>query len=540
MDNKITLRRAGLMLAYPLAYLYLLLIWRIDEPGTAWICPTIFSVLFIAWNEIVLHGRRDKTDRRSFFWYVIMVLTAATSSITPSFALSMLAIHLCAVYAVIISNNILVEGKTGSLIWLDIIRAAFGKAFAHMGEWIADYTDLIKKRNEGGEKKKVSLSWMLPAAILFPFFIVAMVLLSKINSDFGDLIENALKAIDIFKYLSPVAVARIIVRILFAFPVSLYIYGLVASSAKGNGDAERETGEKFRGTLSRRRNVSSAATACITGMFASMYILFFVVEFKYIFSGLMGILPEGFNVVDYARRGFFELVGIMAINMFVYVIVNIFERREENKGKVSKILMAVLMVESILFSVVSLSKLLMYFNTFGYTPKRMLAMWGTVILAAAAVIVIISIIKNKNHVRAWIIFTAASYIVMSIIAGIFSSVGYYGEAGLTQRGTLAVCVDNESNHNIGHVVLYADGEMVWAMCNADGSPVISRGRQETFTVNANDLPAGSNLKDACLEFRFYDADDENFMCNSYTLSEPREEDEVETNIVLSFQRSYKR
>ena len=132
MDNKITLRRAGLLLAYPLAYLYLLLIWRFNEPSAAWICPTIFSVLFIAWNEIVLHGRRDKTDRRSFFWYAVMVLTSLTASITPSFGLSMLGIHLCAVYSVLISNNILVEGKTGSYIWLDLIRGTFVDTTLHL------------------------------------------------------------------------------------------------------------------------------------------------------------------------------------------------------------------------------------------------------------------------------------------------------------------------------------------------------------------------------------------------------------------------
>ncbi|MCR5528294.1 MAG: DUF4173 domain-containing protein [Saccharofermentans sp.] len=539
MDNKITLRRAGLMLAYPLAYLYLLLIWPWKQPEHIWIFPTIFSILFIAWNEIVLHGRREKTDRRSFFWYAVMVLTSLTSGIAPSFDLSMLGIHLCAIYSVLISNDILVDKKTGSYIWLDLARGAFVGSFANMGEYIIESKDL-RNKEEGQEKKKVSFSWIIPVLILLPFFIVAMVLLSKINSDFEKIIEKILTTLDIFKYLRADVVARCILRLLFACPVCLFLYGLVSGSSKSNGDKEREAGKKCQEALSRRRNVSSLAMSFITGLFAAMYILFFVVEFRYIFGGLMGMIPDGFNVVDYARRGFFELVGIMAINMLVYVVVNIFERRAEGKGKVSKGLMALLMTESILFAVVSLSKLLMYFNTFGYTPKRMLAMWGTVILAAAAVTVIISVIKGKNHVRAWIIFTAASYVLMSIISGVFTVVGYHGEAGLTQRGSFTVYAENQSSRDIGYVELYADGEMVSGMCNADGSPVISSGSTQEFTVNANDLPDGSTLKDSELEFRFYDQDNSDYMCNSYTIRESREEDQISTVIVLNEYRTSER
>ena len=536
MDNKITLRRAGLLLAYPLAYLYLLLIWRFNEPSSAWICPTIFSVLFIAWNEIVLHGRREKTDRRSFFWYAVMILTAATSSVTPSFALSMFGIHLCAVYSVLISNNILVEGNTGSFIWLDILRGSFVKSFANMGEFMIEGKD-IRSMNEGEGKKKVSFSWIVPVLILFPFFVVAMTLLSNINADFGRIIKNILDAIDIFKYLDAVAIVRCVFRAFFACPVCLFLYGLVSGSSKSDGEAERKAGAKCREAVARRRNVSSIATGSITGLFSSMYLLFFIVEFRYIFGGLMGVLPEGFNVVDYARRGFFELVGVMAINMLVYITVNIFEKRAEGKGKVSKILMTVLMAESILFAVVSLSKLLMYFNTFGYTPKRMLAMWGTVILAAAAAVVIISVIKNRNHVRAWIIFTAASYVLMSLISGVLIAVDYHGRAGLSARDEFIIYIENEGPWDISELTISVDNETLYSISNADGSYLIpTDGGRECIILKASDLPEGSTLKESDIRLDFYSDECDGLegrYCDHYTFAQPRDEDELSTTLTLT-------
>lgn len=524
------------MLAYPLAYLYLLLIWRMEMPSYAWIFPTIFSVLFIGWNEIVLHGRREKTDRRSFFWYAVMLLTALTSKITPSFGLSIFAIHLCAVYSVLISNNILVEGKTGSYIWLDILRGTFVKSFVNMGEFFIEGKD-IRSLKEGEEKKKVSFSWIIPVLILLPFFVVAMSLLSNINEDFGRIIKNILEAIDIFKYLDAVVIARCVLRAFFACPVCLFLYGLVSGSSKSDGEAERKAGEKCREAVGRRRNVSSIATGSITGIFSSMYLLFFAVEFRYIFGGLMGVLPDGFNVVDYARRGFFELVGVMAINMLVYVTVNVFEKRTEGKGKVSKVLMTILMAESILFAVVSLSKLLMYFKTFGYTPKRMLAMWGTVILAAAAAVVIISVIKNRNHVRAWIIFTASSYVLMSIISGVLIAVDYHGEAGLSRRDEFIIYVRNAGPQDISSLTITVDGQMIWSECNADGSSLIpTDGGTESIVLKSSDLPEGSTLKDSEIRIDFYSAyegPEEERLSDHYTFVEPREEDELSATLTLT-------
>lgn len=536
MDNKNAFRKAGLQLAYPVAYLYVYFIMPFVEPTHKWIYPTLFSIIFIAWNEIVLRGRKDKSDKRSYFWYAIMFLTALTSAIAPNFALSIFALHLCAVYAVLISNNTLVEGKTGSYIWLDIFRAVCIVPLFNIGELFKGFKENAAIKPEVKETKKFSFAWIIPACILIPFFIVAMTLLSSINKDFANIWKEISGIFNIFKLLNPRVIGRFIVRMIMAFPICIFLFAIVSSSARSKGEKELEMGNRCKKVLEQGKIVTSTASGIITGIFASMYLLFFIVEFKYIFGGLMGVLPEGFNVVEYARRGFFELVGIMAINMLVYVVINIFENSEEGKIKFSKGLMILLMFESILFAVVSLSKLLMYFRTFGYTPKRMLAMWGTVILAAAAIVVIISIIKRKSYIRFWILFAAVSYILMSIAAGIFTGIGYHGEAGLTQRGAYTVTVGNESGKGIYRVAIYADGELIYNVSEADNSPVITNKGEEEFTISAEDLPEGSNLTTAELEFEFFYDDQSNNSVSHY-ITRVREEDEIGTLIVTYYHRT---
>ena len=299
-------------------------------------------------------------------------------------------------------------------------------------------------------------------------------------------------------------VAEIIMRLIFAIPTCFFLYALASSSAISNGEKERTAGDRCRERAAKRRTVSSIVMGIMTGCFVAMYLLFFAVEFTYIFSGLMGRLPEGFNVVDYARRGFFELVGIMAINMFVFVIINTFEKKVAGKRTISGYLMIALMVESILFAVVSLSKLLMYFTKFGYTPKRMLAMWGTVILAAAAVVVIISIIKGKAHARAWIVFTACSYVLMCILSGVLIAVDYHGDAGISMRDEYIIYIDNYGDLDVTSLTLYADGEMVYSVSNADESALIPSGNGSyTLIIKSDDLPEGSTLKDSEFRIEFY-------------------------------------
>lgn len=534
MDNKRTFRRAGLMLAYPIAYLYLRLIWNFEHLEYAWIMSSVFCLVFIVWNELVLRGRKEKTDKRAYFWYVIMLATSLTANIAPSMGLSFFAIHLGAVYSVLISNNVLVEGKTGELIWFDLLNGFFVKTFPNMGNILTDIKELKTKpeTEEVETPKKRSFTWIVPVLIIVPFFFIAMALLSNINETFGDITEAIFEHLNFFEYLDANMVAEIIMRLIFAIPTCFFLYALASSSAISNGEKERTAGDRCKERAAKRRTVSSIVMGIMTGCFVAMYLLFFAVEFTYIFSGLMGRLPEGFNVVDYARRGFFELVGIMAINMFVFVIINTFEKKVAGKRTISGYLMIALMVESILFAVVSLSKLLMYFTKFGYTPKRMLAMWGTVILAAAVVVVIISIIKGKAHARAWIVFTACSYVLMCILSGVLIAVDYHGDAGISMRDEYIIYIDNYGDLDVTSLTLYADGEMVYSVSNADESALIPSGNGSyTLIIKSDDLPKGSTLKDSEFRIEFYTGEE---LYNNYVyeIYGEREEEDVSRTVEI--------
>ena len=152
--------------------------------------------------------------------------------------------------------------------------------------------------------------------------------------------------------------------------------------------------------------------------------LFFIKRLAYMLGGFVGNVPDGTLVSHYAREGFFELVGIMAVNMCVYLAIILFGSTD-SEGKFAlpaKILVTLLMAESIIFAIVAMSKLGLYYSIYGYTPKRILAMWGTLTLGFASFMTILTVNRSKPHIRAGIIFTAMSYVAICALSGVLESI----------------------------------------------------------------------------------------------------------------------
>ena len=415
MDTVKTSRIAGVLLAYPIAFAYLKY-FLLDFSGeNSVIKRVLFTMAFIVLHELIVRGHGRKPASVSYFWYIVMGIVALTSVTGISEPVSMLALHLCALYVTVVSCGILYEGRTGSFIAADLFNAGVLKAFSGFGNIFKDLAAIRKGKN--GEMKASSFAaGVLSVLFMIPVFIVAVALLSGINSDFDIAVSKVLQSIDAFWFFENINF------FVLAVPASLYIYGMISQSAGSTGEKERETFGKLVAWRQKCHKLSPIVASLITGAFVLLYIIFFVFEGSYLFSAFAGILPEEFTAAEYARQGFFELTGIMAINMLVYFVVSYLTKRDSIGRKISRGMITALMCESVVFAVISFSKLALYYSRFGYTPKRLLAIWGTLIFAAGAVMVIASIFKRKDMSRPWIYFTTVSFALMSIISSIMALV----------------------------------------------------------------------------------------------------------------------
>jgi hypothetical protein len=253
------------------------------------------------------------------------------------------------------------------------------------------------------------------------FFIISLVFISRIDVDIAAAFISYWRSIT--HYFEKLKIDNIIWSLFLAVPICFYLYGLMARSAKSDGTREKRIGSNMASGLEKGRKVPCVISCISAGFFVVLYLFFFIKRTAYFTGGFTGIVPDDKLVAYYAREGFFELVGIMAVNMCVYLTIYLFEKRN-NAGRTTlagRILVTLLMSESIIFAVISMSKLWLYFSIYGYTPKRMLAMWGTLALGFAALMSILTVNRGKSHFRLGVFFTAVSYIAVCILSWVLSS-----------------------------------------------------------------------------------------------------------------------
>ena len=442
MDKKVIFQRLGIILAYPLAYSYIRFVCDISDSyiidpsqGAGYFLITVsypvFAIMFILINEFVRRGWRGATgmpSKETLFWYVMTFATGLTASFGPAQALSVFAMHLCAVYSVLVSNNVLLGGKTSGFIIADLIDGFYVKSFAGFPNFVVDWKCFSKPESDQDAaavtpREKGRLGALVFITIMIVLMIISVSLMASIDEDISMFLNNTFDGL--VGYLNSADIVDILIRAMFAIPVCFYVYGLFSRTAKSDGSREGRVASWLSRILGKGKTVSSTIVYIGAGVFVLAYILFFVKRLTYMMGGFTGTVPDGLLVSHYAREGFFELVGIMAVNMCVYLAI-ILLGKTDKEGKFAlpaKILVTLLMAESIIFAIVAMSKLGLYYSIYGYTPKRILAMWGTLALGFASLMTILTVNRSKPHIRAGIIFTAVSYVAICLLSGVLETIG---------------------------------------------------------------------------------------------------------------------
>ena len=259
----------------------------------------------------------------------------------------------------------------------DLFNALLRIPFCSFGLLPRAVAALQRKREDAaqGEKKRGLLSPAVLIGGLLTVILLPPVLLLLAQADAG--FARALELIFGQITLSPV----FFLRVFFSIPVSLYFFGLFAGARyrlhTGSDTAQRQTGRQ------KRKNLGFAATAIPTAALLAVYLIFFVAQLPYFFSAFAGLLPEGFTYAEYARRGFFELIAVAAINLGLLLFAKC---RTSGTSRVRKLFAGLLCGATMLLLVTAARKLALYIGIFGLTRLRLWAGWAMLLVAATTLI----------------------------------------------------------------------------------------------------------------------------------------------------------
>lgn len=259
-----------------------------------------------------------------------------------------------------------------------------------------------------------------------PFLITTAFLLSNADMAFSGMLTDFFEAIfnyiaDIFK-LSNIAVfimTVIITPLLYSFIFSAK-HGVISKTLGDN---------KSENTVIKLGFVHSSFLLGFYGVISLCYITYIFSQFRYLFSGFSGIVPEGteYTLSQYARQGFFEMSGVALINLILISLGSVFAKRK-NKTKLPKtykFFSAFFCLFTVLITVTAISKMVLYVSELGFTEKRILVLIADIILLVAFISILLKLFIKKFPYLKIISYFALTLICVYCVIGTDALIAHF-------------------------------------------------------------------------------------------------------------------
>ena len=243
---------------------------------------------------------------------------------------------------------------------------------------------------------------MLGFLVCIPVLAVIIALLSSADKAFeslvrkiGDIIGNR-----ILEYLFKIFLGAVL-----AVPLFGAVYSF--RYKKGRPDAKAVT-------LPAKLDPAVAYT--VLSLVCAVYFVFLFVQFNYMFLAFAGRLPENFIYSEYARRGFFELAAVAAINLAISAAAYVFSPKKSGKPAVAlKVLLLTLSFVTLVIIGSAFAKMAMYMDVFGLTRLRVWTSWFMILTAAVFLMTIVKVLSSKfSVVKAVCVFFTVWYLVLNL------------------------------------------------------------------------------------------------------------------------------
>src|SRR3989344_9251131 len=121
-----------------------------------------------------------------------------------------------------------------------------------------------------------------------------------------------------------------------------------------------------------------------------LFLLFIIVQLRYLFGGQSNISELGFTYAEYARRGFFELIAVAFVSLLLLFFTHTL---------VSKFLSLALTAQVLVIMASSFKRLLLYEDAYGFTTLRLYSHAFIVLLAVIFVLLAWKIIAGFPESR---------------------------------------------------------------------------------------------------------------------------------------------
>jgi len=399
---------------------------------------TVFTVMYLAVSLIFFRLRGHKFG----FDAVISLLCCLLVGLSYAFwgeaefdGWRGLFLFFSAAYWTITACGMLADGKTGSLLFYDVINMLFIIPFVNFVNCYRAFAGFKTDRVKVKSGKKTASIFIGIGIGLLLIIIVLPLLLRADSGAFSKLFKGIAEAIldFIFKFLD----LEFLWKVFIAVPIAMYIFGLFYGAAhKRSRGCITSDGVRRAGRAVKL--LRSAAVLIPLYTLAALFLLYIVCQVPYLFSAFGGQLPEGAkSVTDYARDGFFELCGISAFTLSAIIALNIFSLVPFRQSKMLQAVNSILSALTIILIASAFSKLALYIETDGLTMKRVLPAVFMGLMTLVFVLIIIYQRKEFNITKAAV--AAACVIMVGMSLWNIDAMVIRSNVSRYQNGDIALC-----------------------------------------------------------------------------------------------------
>ena len=404
MEQKIKSKLSLYGIVSALTFIYLILT---NNPGIS--APLFFIIQFVILFFIV-ENNKGLVNIKGLFMLIPIFIISLNNFISANYM--MMPTNFLAI-VFLYSTMFLLLGNKLNLLKLSI--SEIFKIIVNVFEPIINFTvpfNWIAERSYNKEKNILAKRIIIGVLISVPSVIFLVMMLSKADLVFynsfiifNKWFKNLFEFINIFK---------IIVGTFAGFYLFSHLYSVFMKDDNSIANIisnKVNTAKKIKGDIIVFNILLMSVLA--------VYTIFIVIQFKYLFSG--GVLPNGLNYSEYARRGFFELVVLSVLNIALILLTTYLLRDKiyENKNKwalFTKLMLIYLCATTGILLASSYYRMSLYDSAYGFTRLRVLVyiflFFETVGLIATSVYIIK---HNFNILAVYAAVGLTFYLTLNII-----------------------------------------------------------------------------------------------------------------------------
>jgi hypothetical protein len=201
-------------------------------------------------------------------------------------------------------------------------------------------------------------SIVLGIVMALPIIIMLGAILASADPIFSDTLQNIFNTERLPEYLF---------RFVYIVIGSYLVLGLLLHAILPNKTAEKPETNK----ASMKPFLGWTECAIVLGAVDILFILFVVIQIKYLFGGTANITAAGYTFSEYARRGFGELVAVAVISLALYLVMHTITKRESKGSFIGFTVLSVLMMANVLVMLASsLQRLMLYESAYSFSELR--------------------------------------------------------------------------------------------------------------------------------------------------------------------------